>query len=215
MFRNIEAIIFDLDGTLIDSMGIWKDIDIEYLAKFGYELPSNLQECLEGKCFHDTAIYFKERFNIKDSIETIENDWNQMAEDKYKNEIFLKDGVIELLKYAKKNNIKLGIATSNSKHLVTTFLKSRKIYDMFDAILTGNETKLSKPNPEVYLKVASLLNISPNKCLVFEDVIPGIMAGKNAGMRVCAVDDTYSYSQREEKLRLADYYIYSYRDIVY
>lgn len=215
MLQNIEAIIFDLDGTLINSMGIWKQIDIDYLAKFGHELPDDLQQCLEGMCFHDTALYIKKRFNILDSVDTIENDWNLMAEQKYKDEIDLKEGALELINYAIANKIKLGIATSNSKHLVNTFLDSKSIKDKFDIILTGCDTMKSKPDPEVYLTAARKLNANPLNCLVFEDVVPGILAGKNAGMKVCAVDDEYSLAQRKQKQDLADYYIYSYKEINY
>lgn len=213
MLQNLEAIIFDLDGTMIDSMGIWKQIDIDYLNRFGYELPKDLQKCLEGMCFHDTAIYMKDRFNIDDPVDKIEDDWNKMAEQKYRDEIELKDGVLTLLNYAKAHNIKLGIATSNSKHLVTTLLKARNVYDYFEVVLTGCDTLKSKPDPEVYLTAAKRLNVNPKNCLVFEDVVAGITAGKNAGMKVCAVDDSYSLGQRKDKEELADYFIYSYNDI--
>lgn len=213
MLQNLEAIIFDLDGTMIDSMGIWKQIDIDYLSRFGYELPEDLQKCLEGMCFHDTAIYMKDRFNIDDPVDKIEDDWNKMAEQKYRDEIELKDGVLTLLNYAKAHNIKLGIATSNSKHLVTTLLKAKNVYDYFEVVLTGCDTLKSKPDPEVYLTAAKRLNVNPKNCLVFEDVVAGITAGKNAGMKVCAVDDSYSLGQRKDKEELADYFIYSYNDI--
>ena len=78
---NKKAVIFDLDGSLVDSMWIWKQIDIDYLGRFGYVLPDTLQEELEGKSFKETAIYIKERFSIEDSIEKMMDDWNEMAWD--------------------------------------------------------------------------------------------------------------------------------------
>ena len=75
MMNNIKAALFDLDGTLVDSMWMWKEIDIEYLGRFGIPLPPDLQKQIEGKSFSETAVYFKEHFDITDSIEEMKNTW--------------------------------------------------------------------------------------------------------------------------------------------
>ncbi len=215
MFENKKAIIFDMDGTLVDSMGVWKNIDIEYLSSLNIPFPENLQKCIEGMCFHDTASYFKNRFGIKASLEEIEKIWNDMAEYKYSHEVKVKDGVERLLKYAKETGLKLGIATSNSRRLTDALLKAKGLDSTFDFVLTGCETLKSKPDPEIYLEASKKLGIEPEYCLVFEDIVPGIMAGKNAGMTVVGVEDYYSEYAREEKKRLSDFYINSYLDIEY
>lgn len=215
MINNYDAFIFDLDGTLVDSMWMWKSIDIEYLSRFNLELPPNLQNEIEGMSFTETAHYFKNRFNINDDIEAIKAEWNQMATDFYKNKVKLKAGVLEFLDYLKNKNKKLGIATSNSKELTMDCVKALGIKDYFDCIITGCDVKAGKPNPEVYLTNASTLMVSPDKCLVFEDIPVGIMAGKNAGMTTCAIEDDYSYNFKEEKEKLADYYITDYNEFLY
>ena len=101
----IEAVIFDLDGSMVDSMWVWRSIDIEYLGKFGIDLPENLQACIEGMSFSETAAYFKERFSLPDDLETIKEDWNRMAWDKYANEVPVKEGVRELLAYCGERGI--------------------------------------------------------------------------------------------------------------
>ena len=207
MMQGKEAVIFDLDGSLVDSMWIWKDIDIEYLGRFGIELPEKLQSEIEGMSFSETAVYFKERFGIPDSIEQMKEDWNHMAWDKYMNEVPLKPGVLEFLKECRDRGIKLGIATSNSRELVENIAAAHNLRDYFSCIMTGCEVKKGKPSPDIYLAVAEKLQVEPSKCLVFEDIIPGIQAGKNAGMEVCAVEDDYSVGDRLKKKRLADYYI--------
>lgn len=207
MLNGIEAVIFDLDGSLVDSMWIWRDIDIEYLARFDISLPDGLQASVEGKSFTETAIYFKERFGMKDSVEKIKAEWNKMARHKYMYEVPLKEGAYDFLCDCKKNKIKMGIATSNSRELVEEIAKVHNLRDFFTSIKTGCDVDRGKPSPDIYFAVSNELNVQPDKCLVFEDVIPGIMAGKNAGMKVCAVEDPYSAHDRAEKKRLADFYI--------
>ena len=213
MLQNIKAVIFDLDGSLVDSMWIWRDIDIEYLGRFGITIPDKLQNEIEGKSFSETAVYFKERFQIPDSLEKMKEDWNKMAWDKYTHEVMLKPGADAFLRYCVEKNIKLGIATSNSRELVEAVAKSRGFEKDFDCIMTACEVKKGKPSPDIYLAVADKLGVEPLNCLVFEDITAGIMAGKNAGMRVCAVEDAYSLHQTTEKKELADYYIKDYYEI--
>lgn len=214
MLKNIKAVLFDLDGTLVDSMWIWKSIDIEYLGGFGIELPGDLQSCIEGMSFTETAEYMKMRFQIPDSVEIMKETWNRMAWEKYTKEVKLKEGALSFLQYCKEYGIKLGIATSNSKELVTGALKALDVYQFFDAVVTGCEVEHGKPAPDVYLEAAKRCKVLPKNCLVFEDIIAGIKAGKAAGMLVCAIEDAYSAEQKEEKRRLADFYINDYRDII-
>lgn len=213
MLDNIKAVIFDLDGTLIDSMSIWKDIDIEYLGKHGHELPDDLQNSIEGMSFSETAAYFKERFQLEDSLDEIKATWNQMAWDKYANEIQFKTGAKEFVDFLRKSGIKTGIATSNSIELVKAVLQNHEMEEAFDSIHTSCEVKQGKPAPDIYELVAGELEVRPEECLVFEDVPHGIMAGKNAGMKVCAVEDEFSRPVVEEKKELSDYYIKDYFDI--
>ena len=210
----IEAVIFDLDGSMVDSMWMWRAIDIEYLGRFGITLPENLQACIEGMSFSETAVYFKERFDLPDDLDTIKADWNRMAWDKYTYEVPVKDGVTELLEYCMNHGIKVGIATSNSRELVENVVKARHLDKYFDCIMTGCDVAKGKPAPDIYLAVARELGVSPENCLVFEDIIPGIQAGKAAGMRVCAVYDKYSEHQDAEKRTLADYYTYHFKELM-
>lgn len=210
---RFKAVIFDLDGTLLDSMWLWKDIDIEYLGGFGIDIPDDLQKSIEGKSFTETAVYFKERFGISDTVEQIMTYWNKMAMAKYCHKVMLKPGAREFIIELHNKNIKLGIATSNSRELTEAALKSKDIYKYFEAIVTGCDVKTGKPNPEIYLRAAKLLDVPPDECLVFEDVPQGILAGKNAGMTTCAVDDEYSRIFLKEKIMLADYFVTDYNNI--
>ena len=210
MLQNIDAVIFDMDGSLVDSMWMWRAIDIEYLGHFGIPLPENLQAEIEGMSFGGTALYFKEHFPIPNSVEEIMQTWNRMAWDKYVYEVPLKEGIPEFLRGCKENGIALGIATSNSRELVENVAQVHRLRDYFTSIVTGSEVERGKPAPDIYLKAADELSVSPARCLVFEDIVAGILAGKNAGMRVCAVADAYSEHDADRKRKLADYYIEDY-----
>lgn len=212
MFDNIEAVIFDLDGTVVDSMWMWEAIDIEYFARYNIPFESSYQTDIEGMSFHETAVYFKERFNFPDSIEQMKADWNSMAWDKYHNEVFPKPGVIDFLEKLKKKGIKRGIATSNSIELCMATLDTHALTGYFDEIHTANEVKHGKPSPDIYLLVADRLDVKPENCLVFEDLYQGICAGNNAGMRTCAIADEYSKQFWDIKINAADYHIDSFLD---
>lgn len=213
MLTGIKAVIFDLDGSLVDSMWIWRDIDIEYLGRYNIELPEGLQDEIQGMSFTETAQYFKSRFQLSDSLEQIKATWNQMARHKYKEEVPLKEGAYEFLCDCKNVGIQLGIATSNSRELVEEVATTHNLHNFFKSIKTSCDVAKGKPSPDIYLAVAKELNVEPKECLVFEDIIPGIMAGKNAGMKVCAVEDEYSIPVKEQKIQLADYYIENFHNI--
>ncbi|MGN6710373.1 HAD family hydrolase [Anaerocolumna jejuensis] len=214
LFQGIEAVLFDLDGTLVDSMWMWEDIDREYLGRFGIELPGDLQDLIQGMSFSETAVYFKERFIIPHSLEDIKAEWNRMAWDKYSNEVPLKEGVLPFLKKLKEKGILMGIATSNSKELVELVITKLGVMDYFDSIRTSCEVAKGKPSPDIYLLVAEDLGAKSANCLVFEDIIQGIQAGKNAGMKVCSVYDRNSEEDDDKKKELSDYYIHTYMELI-
>lgn len=214
MLKDKKAVIFDLDGTLVDSMWMWKEIDIEYLGRYGHTLPEELQTQIEGMSFTETAIFIKERFQIPDPIEKMKADWLDMAREKYRTEVPLKTGALPFLQLLKKRGIRIGIATSNGVELVREVLQALKITSYFDSVHTCCEVERGKPAPDIYLLVARELGVSPEACLVFEDVVAGIMAGNNAGMTTCAVEDACSLDQTKEKKELADYYIKDYFEVI-
>ena len=193
MLENKKAVIFDLDGTLVDSMWIWREIDIRFLGKYGLQVPEGLNDELEGYSFHETAIYFKKRFELPLTIEEIMETWNHMASEIYVNEIPLKDGVQDFISLLKERDM---------------------ILDAFDYICTSNEVPRGKPEPDVYLHAAKMIDTKPEHALVFEDIPYGLLAGKRAGMEVCAVKDSYSERAVKEKREIADYYIDTYYDIL-
>ena len=214
MWRDKKGAIFDMDGTLMDSMWIWRDIDIEYLGRFGIALPEDLQAKIEGLSFAETAVYFQEHFGITDSIEKIQSDWNDMAIDFYRHRIGMKRGARELLTQMKERGMKIGIATSNSVELTEECLAANGVADLFDTVRTSRDTPRGKPFPDIYLSVADEWGIAPEDLIVFEDIPNGAIAGKRAGMEVIAVADDYALPRREELIRIADHFIEDFTQIL-
>lgn len=212
--NEYKGVIFDLDGTLIDSMGVWGQIDIDYLGRFGITPPKGLQSRIAGMSFLETAEYFKANFGIEDSIETILSTWEEMSIEAYEKTIDLKPGAIDILRYLKEQGIPAAIATSNGKRMVEAFLTTRGLKDYFSAVITSECVTRGKPNPDVYLIAAESLKVDPSDCLVLEDIPEGILAGRRAGMTVISVKDRFSVPKEAEKRRLSQKLIRDFRELI-
>lgn len=208
--KQIEAVIFDLDGTLIDSMWVWRKIDIDFLAKRNIQVPTDMQKAIEGMSFTETAQYFKERFKLEMSVEEIKAEWNEMAWEFYTQKVTLKEGVQKFLQVLESHNVKMGIATSNSRQLVEGVLEALGIKQYFMQIITSCEVGRGKPFPDIYLKVAEDLKVEPKNCLVFEDLPNGVLAGKNAGMTTCGIKDRQNNILWQEVKEISDYQVENY-----
>lgn len=214
MFTNIKAAIFDLDGTLINSMSLWDQIDIDYLTSKNIPVPDDLNDEISHLSFNQVAVYFKERFKLEDSLDDIKNTWNTMAYNHYSSDITLKDGVVEFLDFLKKSNIKIGLATSNSTELLEASLKFNNIYDYFDAITITDEVSIGKHEPDVYLLAAKKLNVKPEECIVFEDILPAVKGAKKAGMKVIAVEDECSVLDKDDIIKNSAGFINDFRVLI-
>lgn len=214
MLKGITTVIFDLDGTLADSMMVWTDIDIKFFEKRNMEFPDTLQKEIEGMSFTETAQYFVKRFNLPETVEELKATWSAQAIDEYRFNVKLKPSVREFLQFLREKGMKIGIASSNSRELLNVFFEANNLTEYIDVIVTSCDVCAGKPAPDVYLKAAELLDSAPEECLVFEDVPMGILSGKNAKMRVCAVEDLYSIGMTDEKKQIADYYIRDFFDVM-
>ena len=214
MLEGKKAVIFDLDGSLVDSMWIWPAVDVAYMEKYNLTAPDNFHKAIEGKSFTETAQYFLDVFpTLHCTLDDVRREWMEMTLDLYTTKVRLKQGAGEFLEKLRLEGVLIGIATSNARELAEATLKALHIREYFTSVRTSCEVSAGKPAPDVYLKVAEDLQVVPKNCLVFEDVPKGIEAGKNAGMSVCAVDDEFSRPDEAEKKHLADYFIRNYEDI--
>ena len=125
----------------------------------------------------------------------------------------MKPGVVEFLSLLKSLNIKIGLATSNSKALLEAGLQANDIYHYFDSITLTDEVSRGKNFPDVYLLAAERLDVKPEDCIVFEDILPAVKGAKAAGMKVVGVYDDFSKEQREDIINHADRYIIEYHEL--
>lgn len=212
--KNFKGVIFDLDGTLFDSMGIWKEVDIAFFRNHGMKMPSDYQDKIKDMHFRTMAIYTKERFHMRSSIDDIMNEWCELCYDKYANDVPLKAGVKEFLDYLKENKIKIAFATANTTELSEVCLKSNGIFDYFQTGAYLHETETDKSNPEVYFLACERLGLRPEECIVFEDLLAGIKGAVKGGFTVCGVYDSHSRKDTDKIKKIADYYINSFKELL-
>lgn len=211
---KFQAVIFDLDGTLIESTSIWSKIDEEFFAKRNMKVPLDYFEKIKSFTFTESAEYTKKTYNFPESVEEIKQEWLDMAEVEYYKNIKIKEGVKEYLKYLKENKIKIGLATAAPRNLYEGVLKNNDIYIYFDTFSDTSEVGKSKESPDVYILAAEKLGVAPSECLVFEDILSAIKTAKSIGMTVCGVYDECSLNDKEEILDTADFYINSFREML-
>ncbi len=210
----MKAAIFDLDGTLIDSMGVWSKICREFLVSRGITPPVNLSLELKNLSFSESADYYITRFALPDSGTEIIKTWNAMAYREYAENIELKPGVREYLRQLAGNGIKMGIATATDRELVEAALGRHEILPLFQTIVTIADIGKGKEYPDIFLDAGCKLEVDPEECVVYEDSLHAVRGAKKAGMKVWAVHDPASAHERPEMERIADGYILSFEELL-
>lgn len=212
----MKAAIFDLDGTLIDSMSVWDKIGRDFLASRGITAPDDLSRNVKNLSFHQTAEYYIRNFSLPDKSEQLIALWNAMAYREYAENIELKPGVREYLtKLSNNNNIKIGIATATDRELTEAVLQRHQVLVFFHTIVTVADIGKGKEYPDIFLVTAQKLKANPRECIVFEDCLHAVKGAKLAGMKVYAVYDPASAHEQPELEQIADEYIHDFRQLLY
>lgn len=207
---NFKGAVFDLDGTILDSMDVWDRIDIEFLSKRGFAVPEGYAKAISGLSFEDTAVYTKKLFGLPDAIEEITAEWSRMAMEAYSDRVELTKGAEEYLIRLKKAGVRLAVATALTRELLTPCLMRCGVYGLFDAFFTAEEVGRGKDSPDLFVAAARGLGLECHECIAFDDVLPAVKSAKEAGLIVCGVYEKNSSSHRAEIESIADIYISSF-----
>ncbi len=208
---NFEAAIFDLDGTLLNSMDIWEQIDISFLKKRNLPVPENYVAEICARSFEEAAQYTIDLFGLTEKTENIVKEWNNMAVYEYAHNVRLRPYALDYLLRLKAAGIKLAVATGLPEKLYLPCLKNNSILEIFDALCSTDEVLRGKEHSDIFEMAAYKTGTQPERCIIFDDVLPAIKSAKRAGMLVCGVYDRYSECRRIEIESLADCYLRDWR----
>ncbi len=212
--KNFKGAIFDLDGTLLDSMHIWHDVDEEFFRRRNLKVTSEYIEVIKNMHLGAAAVYTKEKYNIQESVEDIVEEWLDLCAQGYLNDVDLKDGVFEYLKMLSDNGIKMAFATASEKQVCEGVLKKHGIFDFFETFAYVSEINIGKTEPDIYLLAAKRMGLNASDCVVFEDIIEGVRGAKKGNFIVCGVYDKSSAKDEDEIRKVADYYINSFKELL-
>ena len=202
----MQATIFDVDGTLLDSMPVWENIGERYLSGLQIKAEENINEVLNTMSLEQGAAYLKEGYQLDKSIPQIINEVLKIVSDFYRFEAPVKPGVRETLEWLQGKKVKMVVATSGNKELAEAALKRNGIRDYFDQIYTCTEIGSGKDEPVIYLKAAEFMQAEPKDTLVFEDALHAAETAKKAGFVVVGVYDQGNRENISEMREVCDYY---------
>ena len=207
----IKGAIFDLDGTLLDSMFIWDTIGEEYLRSLGKEPHEDLKETFMTLTLEEAAEYYREHYGVTLSVKEIVDGVNEMVEQTYRTKVTLKLGISEYLAWLKENGVRMCVATVTDRYLVEETLERLGVRHYFSEIFTCAEVGFGKDKPIIYQKALEHLGMAKDETYVFEDMLFALNTAKTDGFPTVGIYDRHEAHQDELK-GLADYYVLDFTD---
>ena len=210
-----KAVIFDFDGTIANSRYVWQKVDVDFFAKRGMEIPRDYVEAISVMSFYNGAVYTKEKYNIKESVEEIMNEWNSQALREYKENVVLKPFVKEYLRELKDRGYKIGLATAALHDYYIPVLEREGVLDCFDVFTDTRDDARDKNFPDIYLLCAEKLGSNSANSIVFEDVLKGVKSSVSAGFNTTAVYDNQPENQWEIIKNTANRHIMDFSELLH
>ena len=214
-FMDFQCAIFDLDGTLTNSTGVWNKVDEDFFNRRNVIMPPEFPQVIKTHTLMSGAVYIKDRLSLPESPEDIVKEWHDAAVYAYHNDVRIKPYVKELLELLKNSyGYKIGLATSNTHELYDQCLINNGIYDYFDSFTQSDEVERLKGFPDIYEKSAERMGVPKEECIVFEDVYQAVKGARMGNFFTVEVEDSASADDREEIIKIADVYIKGFREQV-
>ena len=214
-----DALILDLDGTVLDSMRLWYEVDRKFLARFGYEVTSEYTEFVKSASIEEGAEYTIANYDIPLTASEVVDTWNEMVYTEYANNVRLKEGSYEYIRAAKQMGFKIACATALASVNARAALDANHVTQFIDILITLEDIEgtVNKTEPDIYLKASEELNVPASRCLVFEDVPAAIQGARKGGFGICAVYDDIGCKegrQWQEMIKSSDYALEDWRTLI-
>ena len=206
--------IFDMDGTLIDSNGIWKDVDTAFLAKRGLSYTKEFYEGVAHTIFPLAAKFTKEFCRLPESEEAIMAEWMDMAGDLYGTSVPVKPGVRAYLDKLRAAGERLIVVTSAVPVHCRTALTHLELMPYFERIIFAHDLQLEKKDPQLWRLTAELMGVAPEDCTLYDDSVEACRGAKAAGMHAVGVYDPYFAGTEPEMQAVCDRYIRSFEELI-
>ena len=206
-------LIFDLDGTLIDSNGLWVEVDKIFLARRNAPYTKEYYEGVAHTILSNCAIFTKEYFNLEESCEEIIVEWMELAQGQY-HEVALKDHVREYLDLCKEAGHRMAIFTACVPEHCRAALEKHNLEPYFEKVIYAQDLGVDKKSPAIFRSVAEMLGTTTKDCVLFDDSLTACKAAKAAGMTVVGVYDEHFKDSEPDMRELCDQYIYGFGDLL-